>query len=119
MAAKPGPPSSSWDHRIATVALSARRRRALQEFAATVRPGMTKAEALYELIDRASIATMATAENREAEEARAIAMRSTQALESVAAALAPLLSATGDEGGSHQPAHRMAGEMALLRSRLA
>ena len=88
MSAKPE--LTSWDHRQATLALSKTRRKALKVFADSVGPGLTKPEAIYALIDAALPLKPLPAPNPEAQATREIARRSADALEMVAAALAPL-----------------------------
>ena len=81
---------TSWDHRQATIALSKPRRKLLKAFADSIAPGLSKPEAMYALIDRALPLVHAALPNPEAEANREIAHRSAEALERVAAALAPL-----------------------------
>lgn len=90
MPAKPKLPLASWDHKFATLCLSHQRRALLKDFADGVRPGMSKAEALYQLIDHALPEAKVAAPTPEAQSASDLAARSAAALESVAAALAPL-----------------------------
>ncbi|URI09439.1 hypothetical protein MW290_28150 [Aquincola tertiaricarbonis] len=71
---------------------------------------MSKAEALYQLIDDALPETKVAAPNAEAQAARALAARSAQALESVAAALAPLESLMGGSGLPERWDARSSGE---------
>jgi len=84
------PALTSWDHRQATIALSKPRRELLRAFADSVGPGLSKPEAVYALIDRALPLVVVAVPNPEAEANREVAHRSAEALERVAAALAPL-----------------------------
>jgi len=95
---------TGWDAKHVAIALSAERRAALRAFADSVEPGMSKAEALYALMDIAlpSAACSHPQSDAASELARmsaAVADRCAAALEQVSLALAPLDGLISDEQG--------------------
>ncbi len=134
MSARPAP--SEWESKKAGVALSKARRAALREFANGIDPSMSKAAALYALIDTLA-ASRAASEDPEAQAARDFARSSAEAaarcasaLERVCAALAPLdalisadASAPAPEGGQPRaalgPKEWIAGALARLGAKPA
>ncbi|MBA3470890.1 MAG: hypothetical protein H0T53_14730 [Herpetosiphonaceae bacterium] len=98
-----------WDRKTGSVGLSKARRERLREFADSVGEGLTKAEALYALIDRALPIAPAPSPvaNPQADAFREVAERSASALERVAATLTPLERLiSADEGDEPAPSAR-------------
>ena len=100
-AAKP----TGWDAKQVAIALSAERRAALRSFADSVEPGMSKAEAVYALLDIALPSQ--PGRNIRVDMARELALTSASAadrcaaaLEQVSLALAPLDELISDERGA-------------------
>lgn len=91
---------SEWDRKTGSIGLSKERRARLREFADSIQPGMTKAEALYALIDKALPMDQPPAPPSQAEAFREVAERSASALERVAATLTPLERLISDEEGA-------------------
>ena len=124
---------AGWDAKHVAIALSAERRAALRAFADATQPGMSKADALYALIDTALRLTPDSRPNPEAEAARELARmsatvadRCAAALEQVSIALAPLDGLISGEtgatperrpGSALPPARWIAGALARVRTR--